>query len=115
MTQPGATPAGAFRALHHGRDAGDPLVLPNVWDAASAAVFAEAGYAGLATSSSAVAATLGFADGGHTPPDEMFAAVARIARAETLYLATSSVPSLRLPGPWPCPAPPRPREPATGR
>lgn len=81
MTPSGATPAHTLRALHHRRDPGDPLVLPNVWDAASAAVFAEAGYAALATSSSAVAATLGHADGGHTPPDEMFAAVARIARA----------------------------------
>lgn len=81
MTPPADTPADAFRALHHGRDAGDPLVLPNVWDAVSAAVFAEAGHAALATSSSAVAATLGYADGGHTPADEMFAAVARIVRA----------------------------------
>jgi 2-methylisocitrate lyase-like PEP mutase family enzyme len=75
------SPADAFRALHHGRRPGDPLVLPNVWDAVSAAVFAEAGFAALATSSSAVAATLGHADGGHTPPDAMFAAVATIARA----------------------------------
>lgn len=75
------TPAHAFRALHHGRGDGGPLVLPNVWDAVSAAAFAEAGFAALATSSSAVAATLGYADGGHTPPDEMFAAVGRVARA----------------------------------
>ncbi|MFC3346916.1 isocitrate lyase/phosphoenolpyruvate mutase family protein [Streptomyces echinoruber] len=31
----------AFRALHHGRVPGDPLVLPGPWDAASARVFAE--------------------------------------------------------------------------
>lgn len=87
MTQPEAgSAAHAFRAAHHGRAAGDPLVLPNVWDAVSAAVFAEAGYAALATSSSAVAATLGYADGGHTPPNEMFAAVARIARAVSVPL-----------------------------
>jgi 2-methylisocitrate lyase-like PEP mutase family enzyme len=67
-----------FRAAHHGPR---PLVLPNVWDAASAQVFAEAGFAALATSSSAVAAALGYADGQRTPAAEMFAAIARIARS----------------------------------
>jgi 2-methylisocitrate lyase-like PEP mutase family enzyme len=66
-----------FRAAHHGQQ---PLVLPNVWDCASARVFAGAGFAALATSSSAVAATLGYADGQDTPAAEMFAAIARIAR-----------------------------------
>jgi 2-methylisocitrate lyase-like PEP mutase family enzyme len=67
------TAARRFRAAHHGHE---PLVLPNVWDCASARVFAEAGFGALATSSSAVAATLGYADGQHTP----LAAIARIAR-----------------------------------
>ncbi len=66
-----------FRAAHHGPR---PLVLPNVWDCASARVFAGAGFGALATSSGAVAATLGYADGQHTPAAEMFAAIARIAR-----------------------------------
>ena len=66
-----------FRAAHHGQQ---PLVLPNVWDCASARVFAEAGFGALATSSSAVAAALGYADGQRTPAAEMFAAIARIAR-----------------------------------
>jgi 2-methylisocitrate lyase-like PEP mutase family enzyme len=69
-----------FRALHQDRGAGDPLVLPGPWDAASAQVLAEAGFAALATPSAGVAASLGYADGS-TPPDEMFAAVARIVRA----------------------------------
>ncbi|WP_409350158.1 MULTISPECIES: isocitrate lyase/PEP mutase family protein [Streptomyces] len=69
-----------FRALHHGRAADDPLVLPGPWDAASARVFAEAGFPALATPSAGVAASLGYADGS-TPADEMFAAVARIVRA----------------------------------
>ncbi|MFF4538870.1 isocitrate lyase/phosphoenolpyruvate mutase family protein [Streptomyces aureus] len=69
-----------FRALHHGRVPGDPLVLPGPWDAASARVFADAGFSALATPSAGVAASLGYADG-DTPADEMFAAVARIARA----------------------------------
>ncbi|MGH3309426.1 MAG: isocitrate lyase/PEP mutase family protein [Streptomyces sp.] len=69
-----------FRALHHGRAPGDPLVLPGPWDAASARVFAEAGFDALATPSHGVSASLGYADG-DTPADEMFAAVARIVRA----------------------------------
>ncbi|MFB6983059.1 isocitrate lyase/PEP mutase family protein [Streptomyces scopuliridis] len=72
--------ATAFRALHHGRASGVPLVLPGPWDAASARVFADAGFPALATPSAGVAASLGYEDGA-TPPDEMFAAVARIARA----------------------------------
>ncbi|MGW0966962.1 isocitrate lyase/PEP mutase family protein [Streptomyces sp. NPDC002516] len=69
-----------FRALHHGRMPGDPLVLPGPWDAASARVFADAGFPALATPSAGVAASLGYADG-QTPADEMFAAVGRIARS----------------------------------
>ncbi|MGW7285385.1 isocitrate lyase/PEP mutase family protein [Streptomyces sp. NPDC054847] len=72
--------AGAFRALHHGREAADPLVLPGPWDAASARAFADAGFPALATPSAGVSASLGHEDG-ETPADEMFAAVARIARA----------------------------------
>ncbi len=66
-----------FRAAHHGQQ---PLVLPNVWDCTSARVFAAAGFGALATSSGAVAETLGYADGQRTPVTEMFAAIARIAR-----------------------------------
>ncbi|MEV7235812.1 isocitrate lyase/phosphoenolpyruvate mutase family protein [Streptomyces sp. NPDC051020] len=69
-----------LRALHHGRTPGDPLVLPGPWDAASARVFADAGFPALATPSAGVAASLGYEDGA-TPAAEMFAAVARIARA----------------------------------
>jgi 2-methylisocitrate lyase-like PEP mutase family enzyme len=57
-----------------------PLILPNAWDPVSARAFAEAGFSALATSSGAVAATLGYRDG-QTPAAEMFAAVARIARS----------------------------------
>ncbi|MFD1664917.1 MULTISPECIES: isocitrate lyase/PEP mutase family protein [Streptomyces] len=72
--------ADVFGALHRNRLPGDPLVLPGPWDAASARVFAEAGFPALATPSAGVAAALGHEDG-HTPADEMFAAVARIVRA----------------------------------
>jgi 2-methylisocitrate lyase-like PEP mutase family enzyme len=69
-----------FRKLHRRPAQDDPLVLPGPWDAASARVFAEAGHPALATPSAGVAAALGYEDGA-TPADEMFAAVARIARA----------------------------------
>lgn len=72
-----------FRALHHGRVPGDPLVLPGPWDAISARTFEDAGFPALATPSAGVAAALGYEDG-RTPADEMFAAVARIARAVTI-------------------------------
>ena len=62
-----------FRAAHHGPR---PLVLPNVWDAVSARVFADAGFGALATSSGAVAEALGYEDGQRTPAAEMFAAIA---------------------------------------
>ncbi len=70
--------ADRLRALH---TATEPLVLPNAWDAASARAVVEAGFPAVATSSVAVAHALGYEDGEQTPPDEMFAAVARIARA----------------------------------
>ncbi|WKX74271.1 isocitrate lyase/phosphoenolpyruvate mutase family protein [Streptomyces sp. XD-27] len=81
MRADAASGAAAFRALHHGRTPGDPLILPGPWDAASARVFADAGFAALATPSAGVSASLGYPDGGATPPDEMFAVIARIARA----------------------------------
>ncbi|MFF4951587.1 isocitrate lyase/PEP mutase family protein [Streptomyces chattanoogensis] len=70
--------AAALRALHHGPDL--PLVLPGPWDAASAKVFADAGFPALATPSAGIAASLGYEDGS-TPTEEMFAAVTRIVRA----------------------------------
>jgi len=66
-----------LRALHH---AAEPLILPNAWDAASARLVQEAGFPAVATTSSGVAAALGFADGEQTPVDEVFAAVWRIGR-----------------------------------
>ncbi|MFD2081200.1 2-Methylisocitrate lyase, PEP mutase family [Actinopolymorpha cephalotaxi] len=70
-----------FRALHHGRAPGDPLILPGPWDVASATVFVDAGFPAMATPSMAIAAMLGYSDGEGTPPAEMFAAIARITRA----------------------------------
>ncbi|MEV4802274.1 isocitrate lyase/phosphoenolpyruvate mutase family protein [Nonomuraea sp. NPDC049421] len=70
--------ASVLRALHV---PGRPLVLPNVWDAASARAVRQAGFPAVATSSAAVARTLGHEDGERTPVAEMLAAVARVAAA----------------------------------
>ena len=57
------------------------LVLPNAWDAASAALFAQAGARAIATTSAGVANALGFADGQFTPLAEVLTATRRIAEA----------------------------------
>jgi 2-methylisocitrate lyase-like PEP mutase family enzyme len=70
--------ATALRALHV---PGDPLVLPNAWDAASAAMVEAAGFPAVATSSNAMAAVLGYDDGEAAPVADVLAAVSRIVRA----------------------------------
>ena len=69
--------ADRLRELHY---AGEMLVLPNVWDAASAKIVAEAGFPAVATASAAISAMLGYPDGEGAPWQEMFAAAGRIAR-----------------------------------
>jgi 2-methylisocitrate lyase-like PEP mutase family enzyme len=69
--------ADRLRELHY---AGEMLVLPNVWDAASAKIVAEAGFPAIATASAAVSAMLGYPDGEGAPWQEMFAAAGRVAR-----------------------------------
>jgi 2-methylisocitrate lyase-like PEP mutase family enzyme len=70
-----------LRRLHTGPD---PLLLPNVWDAATAKVVAAAGFPAVATSSGAVAESLGWADHEQAPVAEMLAAAGRVARAVDL-------------------------------
>ncbi|MEU9478214.1 isocitrate lyase/phosphoenolpyruvate mutase family protein [Streptomyces sp. NPDC048191] len=65
----------AFHALHV---PGRPLVLPNAWDAVSAAVVAQAGAAAVATTSAGLAWALGAADGDRLDRDRALEAVARI-------------------------------------
>ena len=66
-----------LRSLHR---PGDPLLLPNAWDVATARAVATAGFPVVATTSGGVAATLGYEDHEGAPGDEMLAAAARIAR-----------------------------------
>jgi 2-methylisocitrate lyase-like PEP mutase family enzyme len=62
----------AFADLHRGPE---PLLLPNAWDRASAALFAQAGFSAVATTSLGVAAVAGLPDG------------AGVTRAQTLQTA----------------------------
>jgi len=73
-----AQKAERFRRLHQGCRI---LVLPNVWDVASARIVEELGFPAIATSSAGIAASLGYADGQRISRYEMLDAVARIARA----------------------------------
>ena len=66
-----------LRSLHK---PGTPLLLPNVWDAATARAVVSAGFPVVATTSWGVAAALGYEDHEGAPADEMFAAAARISR-----------------------------------
>jgi 2-methylisocitrate lyase-like PEP mutase family enzyme len=66
-----------LRSLHR---PGDPLLLPNAWDVATARAVVAAGFPVVATTSGGVAPTLGYEDHEAAPADEMLAAAARIAR-----------------------------------
>jgi 2-methylisocitrate lyase-like PEP mutase family enzyme len=72
--------AEAFRRLHARRDGARMLLLPNAWDAMSARLFEQAGFAAIATTSGCVSWALGYPDGEQVPRDEAIAATARIAR-----------------------------------
>jgi 2-methylisocitrate lyase-like PEP mutase family enzyme len=73
-----AKKAEQLRELHHGAKI---LVLPNAWDVASARILEELGFPVIATSSAAVAFSLGYPDGQRISRDEMLGMVARIAKA----------------------------------
>jgi 2-methylisocitrate lyase-like PEP mutase family enzyme len=66
-----------FKRFHEGPPI---LVLPNAWDAASARIFEQAGARAIATTSSGVAAALGYPDGELISREMMIEVVARITR-----------------------------------
>jgi 2-methylisocitrate lyase-like PEP mutase family enzyme len=71
------TTADRFHALHVRPEV---LVLPNAWDAASAALMEDAGAKAVATSSAAVAWARGYADGDAVPVAAVIDTVAGVAR-----------------------------------
>lgn len=71
-----------FRQLHYSNNL---LILPNAWDAKSAKLFQEKQFAAVATSSAAVAESLGYSDGEEMQWEEYLAVIKRI-------LASVSIP-----------------------
>src|SRR3954468_7956687 len=67
-----------LRSLHR---PGEPLLLPNAWDVATARAVVAAGFPVVATTSAGVDATLGYEDHEGAPGDEMLAVAAGIARS----------------------------------
>ena len=88
-----ARQADQLRRLHH---ADKPLVLPNVWDAASARLVEAAGFPVIATSSGAVAAALGYEDEDSMAPEEAFGAVSRVASSVGLPVTADIEAGYRL-------------------
>jgi len=78
------TAAARFHALHVGPA---PLLLPNAWDAASAALMEDAGAQAVATSSAAVAWARGYADGDALPVAALIDVIAGIARVISVPLS----------------------------
>lgn len=70
-----ADDAAAFRALH----SRSVLVLPNAWDALSAAIVQDAGAAAVATTSAGISWSLGYPDGQRAPWSESLRQIERIA------------------------------------
>lgn len=75
--------AETFRKLHEGQQI---LVLPNAWDAASAAMMEDAGAKAVATSSAAVAWAHGYADGDLLPRAALLATISEAARVLSVPL-----------------------------
>lgn len=66
-----------FRRLHHGASM---LVLPNIWDAASARIIEQSGFRAIATTSSGVAVSLGYHDGQRISREQLIDSIGRITR-----------------------------------
>lgn len=73
-----STKANAFRAMHQCEGT---LLLPNVWDVASARIVEDAGFRAIATTSAGIAFAQGFPDGQKIPAEKMIAAIERIVAA----------------------------------
>jgi len=80
---PGTTQQAAVQELRDLHEAG-VLILPNAWDAASAAVIARAGARAIATTSGGVSWSLGSSDGQHLTRDQMAGRVREIVAAVSI-------------------------------
>jgi 2-methylisocitrate lyase-like PEP mutase family enzyme len=76
-----------LRSLHV---PGDPMVLPNAWDVASAKAIEAAGFPVVATTSGGVAAALGYQDHEGAPHVEMLAAATRIGRSVNIPMTVDA-------------------------
>jgi 2-methylisocitrate lyase-like PEP mutase family enzyme len=76
-----------LRSLHV---PGEPLLLPNAWDAATAKAVEAAGFPVVATTSGGVAEALGYEDHEGAPAEEMLAAAARIGNAVTIPITVDA-------------------------
>ncbi|WP_100077206.1 isocitrate lyase/PEP mutase family protein [Chryseobacterium camelliae] len=74
----------SFKQLHYGEE---PLLLGNVWNVESAKVYEKLGYKALATSSSAVALSLGYEDGEQMTFEEYFYIIKRIRASVSIPLS----------------------------
>ncbi|HVA25674.1 MAG TPA: isocitrate lyase/phosphoenolpyruvate mutase family protein [Chloroflexota bacterium] len=89
-----ASQAAALRGLHR---VGEPLLLANVWDVASAKMVEEVGFSAVATSSSAVAHAFGELDTDGMPLEVAFGAVERVAKAVSLPVTADLEAGYQLP------------------
>lgn len=67
-------------ALQRMHDRAQLLLLPNAWDAGSARLFEQRGFAAVATTSGGMAWSLGYGDGEQVPLAQVLDAIARIVR-----------------------------------
>ena len=86
--------ADALRRLHAGPR---PLVLPNAWNVASGRLVVKTGFPAVATSSGAIAATLGYDDNDSMPVDEALGVIARVTRSVPVPVTADVEAGYRLP------------------
>ncbi|CAH0167876.1 isocitrate lyase/phosphoenolpyruvate mutase family protein [Chryseobacterium sp. Bi04] len=74
----------SFKELHQGEE---PLLLGNVWNVQSAGIYEKSGCKALATSSSAMALSLGYEDGEEMSFEEYFYIIKRIKESVSIPLS----------------------------
>src|SRR5881392_454572 len=89
-----STQAEALLSLHR---AGDPLVLVNAWDVASARAVEAAGCRAVATTSAGIAAVFGLPDDDDTPPEPVFDLLGRIVAGVGVPVTADVAGGFRLP------------------